>query len=215
MPAASEPTSAADGAPGAVGAPPPALPGAVEAALLRQRRLAAGVPEDAPTVGLALSGGGVRSATFGLGLLRGLAQRGQLRRVDYLSTVSGGGYIGAMFGRLVALVGIDAAQRLLAANESPVLALAAAQRALPHALGLARHRHRDRHLPARLPRHPRRVRRRERALRAGGDRAAPAAQRRRAAGRRPRRRQRGGVAPVADAVVADWRSGCGAPSRRA
>ena len=122
MPAASEPTSAADGAPGADGAPPPALPGAVEAALLRQRRLTAGVPDDAPTVGLALSGGGVRSATFGLGLLRGLAQRGQLRRVDYLSTVSGGGYIGAMFGRLVALVGIEAAQRLLAANESPVLA---------------------------------------------------------------------------------------------
>jgi predicted acylesterase/phospholipase RssA len=117
MPAASAPSSAADGAAGAAGAPPLALPGAVEAALLRQRRLCAGVAEDAPTVGLALSGGGVRSATFGLGLLRGLAQRGQLLRIDYLSTVSGGGYIGAMFGRLAALVGIAAAERLLAAND--------------------------------------------------------------------------------------------------
>ncbi|MDP1792064.1 MAG: hypothetical protein Q8L12_15965 [Methylibium sp.] len=93
-----------------------------ERVLLQRRRALAGVPDDAPTVGLALSGGGVRSATFGLGLLRGLAQRGQLPRVDYLSTVSGGGYIGAMFGRLVAMVGIARAQALLSANDSPVLA---------------------------------------------------------------------------------------------
>ncbi len=45
--------------------------------------------------GLALSGGGIRSATFGLGVLQGLATQGWLRRIDYLSTVSGGGYIGA------------------------------------------------------------------------------------------------------------------------
>ncbi|HSV69460.1 MAG TPA: hypothetical protein VLI72_05065 [Methylibium sp.] len=95
---------------------------AAEAELLKQRRRLAGVAEDAPTVGLALSGGGVRSATFGFGLLRGLAQRGQLTRVDYLSTVSGGGYIGAMFGRLAQLVGIARAQALLADNDSPVLA---------------------------------------------------------------------------------------------
>lgn len=47
------------------------------------------------TVGLALSGGGIRSATFGLGILQGLAQVGLLPRIDYLSTVSGGGYIGS------------------------------------------------------------------------------------------------------------------------
>ena len=82
----------------------------------------ADTPADAPTVGLALSGGGIRSATFCLGLLRGLAQRGQLSRIDYLSTVSGGGYIGAMFGRLVSAVGIARAQELLARNDSPVLA---------------------------------------------------------------------------------------------
>lgn len=45
-------------------------------------------------VGLALSGGGVRSATFNLGLLEGLNAHGVLDHVDYLSTVSGGGYIG-------------------------------------------------------------------------------------------------------------------------
>lgn len=41
-----------------------------------------------------LSGGGVRSATFALGVLQGLAHAGVLKSVDYLSTVSGGGYIG-------------------------------------------------------------------------------------------------------------------------
>src|SRR5438093_5781964 len=46
-------------------------------------------------VGVALSGGGIRSATFSLGILQGLADKGMLRHVDYLSTVSGGGYIGS------------------------------------------------------------------------------------------------------------------------
>jgi hypothetical protein len=44
--------------------------------------------------GLALSGGGVRSATFNLGLLQALAAAGKLKGFDYLSTVSGGGYTG-------------------------------------------------------------------------------------------------------------------------
>ena len=44
--------------------------------------------------GLGFSGGGIRSATFNLGILQGLAEHDLLRRVDYLSTVSGGGYIG-------------------------------------------------------------------------------------------------------------------------
>lgn len=47
--------------------------------------------------GLALSGGGIRSATFNLGLLQGLAERGILGCFDYLSTVSGGGYIGGFW----------------------------------------------------------------------------------------------------------------------
>lgn len=52
------------------------------------------------SLGLALSGGGIRSATFNLGLLQALASRGKLKDFDYLSTVSGGGYIGSFLGRL-------------------------------------------------------------------------------------------------------------------
>jgi hypothetical protein len=43
---------------------------------------------------LCLSGGGIRSASFGLGVLQALARAGLLEKFDYLSTVSGGGYIG-------------------------------------------------------------------------------------------------------------------------
>jgi hypothetical protein len=45
-------------------------------------------------VGLGLSGGGIRSATFSLGVIQVLAQRRLLKDVDFLSTVSGGGYLG-------------------------------------------------------------------------------------------------------------------------
>ncbi len=45
--------------------------------------------------GLCLSGGGIRSATFGLGIIQVLVREGLLERFDYLSTVSGGGYLGA------------------------------------------------------------------------------------------------------------------------
>ena len=65
------------------------------------RRKTAGVPGDPKgSWGIALSGGGVRSATLCLGVIRGLARNGLLRHFDYLSTVSGGGYIGASVGRL-------------------------------------------------------------------------------------------------------------------
>lgn len=43
---------------------------------------------------LCLSGGGIRSATFNLGLLQGLARHGLLENFEYLSTVSGGGFSG-------------------------------------------------------------------------------------------------------------------------
>jgi len=46
-------------------------------------------------IGLALSGGGIRSATFNLGVLQGLQEFDLLRSIDYLSTVSGGGFIGS------------------------------------------------------------------------------------------------------------------------
>ena len=96
-----------------------------QAALLRRRRRAGLGPgrrvAELPTVGLALSGGGVRSATYGLGLIRGLAQRGLLPRIDYLSTVSGGGYVGAMLGRLILALGVGPAQAMLAQRRSPLL----------------------------------------------------------------------------------------------
>jgi hypothetical protein len=52
--------------------------------------------------GLAFSGGGIRSATFNLGVLQALNTIGLFRCVDYLSTVSGGGYIGACVSSLYA-----------------------------------------------------------------------------------------------------------------
>lgn len=56
---------------------------------------------DRNLVGLALSGGGIRSATFSLGVIQSLAKHGLLRHVDYLSTVSGGGYIGSCLSALL------------------------------------------------------------------------------------------------------------------
>ena len=46
-------------------------------------------------VGLSLSGGGIRSATFCLGVVQVLVNRKLMRHFDYLSTVSGGGYTGS------------------------------------------------------------------------------------------------------------------------
>lgn len=74
-----------------------------ERALIAARRAALDLPHvggTAPAVGLALSGGGIRSATFSLGLLQALARHRLIRNIDYLSTVSGGGYIGSFFGKL-------------------------------------------------------------------------------------------------------------------
>lgn len=73
------------------------------AILMRRGEDAPGDPSlaSAPVnaVGLALSGGGIRSASFCLGVVQVLADRKLLRDVDYLSTVSGGGYVGAFLTR--------------------------------------------------------------------------------------------------------------------
>jgi len=45
--------------------------------------------------GLAISGGGIRSASFALGALQALENVEALEKFDYMSTVSGGGYIGS------------------------------------------------------------------------------------------------------------------------
>ena len=51
--------------------------------------------QEKPLSALCISGGGIRSATFALGALQALADHGLLDQFDYLSTVSGGGYIGS------------------------------------------------------------------------------------------------------------------------
>jgi hypothetical protein len=56
-----------------------------------------------PLAGLAFSGGGIRSATFNLGILEALAQTRMLHKFDYLSTVSGGGFIGSWLSRWIAV----------------------------------------------------------------------------------------------------------------
>jgi hypothetical protein len=71
--------------------------------------------------GLALSGGGIRSATFNLGILQGMSDLDLLRRVDYLSGVSGGAHI---IGWLSAWIkrefeGIRRVQRWLSPVRSP------------------------------------------------------------------------------------------------
>ncbi len=61
----------------------------------RLRAVIAAMHECPERTALCISGGGIRSATFSLGVLQGLALNGFLERFTYLSTVSGGGYIGS------------------------------------------------------------------------------------------------------------------------
>src|SRR5690348_5597122 len=70
-----------------------------------QRRHGAEPPP--PLAALCLSGGGIRSATFNLGILQALARNKHLERFHYLSTVSGGGYIGSWLTSWIARDGIE------------------------------------------------------------------------------------------------------------
>ncbi|HEY0782284.1 MAG TPA: patatin-like phospholipase family protein, partial [Thermoanaerobaculia bacterium] len=63
-----------------------------------------------PLAALCCSGGGIRSATFHLGILQGLARIGLLQRFDYLSSVSGGGFISGWLARWMHGCGGDCAQ---------------------------------------------------------------------------------------------------------
>jgi len=68
-----------------------------------RHREAVGLPplENATQIpGLAISGGGIRSAVFSLGVLQALADRDVLKHFSYVSTVSGGSYIGSFYGSL-------------------------------------------------------------------------------------------------------------------
>jgi Patatin-like phospholipase len=99
-----------------------------EVKLEEESRLRDGTPvmrpaADSKTVGLALSGGGIRSAAFCLGALQALDERRVIEKIDYLSSVSGGGYIGIS---MTAAMSVDAtgkfpfASRLRAGEEPGV-----------------------------------------------------------------------------------------------
>ncbi|HEX3129842.1 MAG TPA: patatin-like phospholipase family protein [Thermoanaerobaculia bacterium] len=63
---------------------------------LRRRTVPGQLAPGHPPIGLALSGGGIRSASLSCGFVHELAHLGCLRHVDYLSTVSGGGWLGSL-----------------------------------------------------------------------------------------------------------------------
>jgi patatin-like phospholipase len=67
-------------------------------------------------LGLAFSGGGIRSATFNLGVLQALAKKKLLHRFDYLSTISGGGYIGAWLAAWIYRRGMPEVEARLGAD---------------------------------------------------------------------------------------------------
>ena len=102
---------------------PPSAPHEDPVAALRARRHAVFLRESGKLAGdsagpycaLALSGGGIRSATFSLGVIQAIAlskrstpepgnaptyANSLLSSVDYLSTVSGGGYVGSFLASL-------------------------------------------------------------------------------------------------------------------
>lgn len=68
---------------------------------IAERRRHYGISDQNWASGIALSGGGIRSATFSMGVLVALSKRGLLPQFDYLSTVSGGGYSGSFLTQLL------------------------------------------------------------------------------------------------------------------
>lgn len=75
-------------------------------------------PERSWAAGMALSGGGIRSATFAIGVLAALARRNLLPQFDYISSVSGGGFAAGFLTQL--LGGPDNDPRFgLDANKQP------------------------------------------------------------------------------------------------
>jgi Patatin-like phospholipase len=71
---------------------------------------------------LCLSGGGIRSASFALGVLQALSRKKLLTHFHYLSTVSGGGYMGAFLQRWIHTRGGDAeaVMTALGGDDEPV-----------------------------------------------------------------------------------------------
>jgi hypothetical protein len=73
---------------------------------------------------LCLSGGGIRSAAFSLGVIQALARARLLGQFDYLSTVSGGGFIGSWLSMLIAQKGsvVAAEDELRRSGAAPAVA---------------------------------------------------------------------------------------------
>ncbi|HYJ03842.1 MAG TPA: patatin-like phospholipase family protein [Chthoniobacterales bacterium] len=93
---------------------------AAERAAIEARRKYYSIEEKPDAIALALSGGGIRSATFSLGVLVALSGRGLLPQFDYLSTVSGGGYLGSFLSAfLTSPVAPNGARVGLRADELP------------------------------------------------------------------------------------------------
>jgi hypothetical protein len=76
-------------------------------------------PKSDNLIGLCFSGGGIRSATFNLGILQGLAQFRMLHCIDYLSTVSGGGYIGTWLAAWIKRRNVQEVEIFLSPGDSP------------------------------------------------------------------------------------------------
>src|SRR5262249_28698939 len=71
-------------------------------------------------IGFGLSGGGIRSATFCLGVFQAMANASLLGKIDFVSTVSGGGYFGSFLGRLFTrnwVTDVDDVQEVLRAHD--------------------------------------------------------------------------------------------------
>lgn len=66
-----------------------------ERSAINERRKTYKLEDSTQAAGLAISGGGIRSATFALGVLVALSKRNLLPQFDYMSTVSGGGFVGS------------------------------------------------------------------------------------------------------------------------
>lgn len=72
-----------------------------------------------PLSALCLSGGGIRSATFNLGVIQGLAKIGLLGKFDYISSVSGGGYIASWLRTWMHRNGVSAVLEALRTPDNP------------------------------------------------------------------------------------------------
>lgn len=92
--------------------------GALESLPASEREALESEPDPrASLAGLALSGGGIRSATFALGVLQALGERRLLWVFDYLSTVSGGGYTGGWWSAWLSRPARTARDGLFPADE--------------------------------------------------------------------------------------------------